>query len=97
MGRRPVATVAMIGLVALLVLGQASPPACDRWGGEELRACEVVRSENDILDAAQSVPARRMPDGSIRFSSMPALGGGAYVVELRPNRRGGASVRFTWF
>lgn len=86
----------MIGMVAALVLGQPLVRDCERWGGEELRACEIERTENDILDAAESVPAHLMGEGSIRFSSMPALGGDAYVVELRPNSRGGARVRFTW-
>ena len=89
--------IAVVGLLAFMAAGQASPDDCERWGSAELRACEIDRSENDILDAAQSTPAHLMPDGSIRFSSMPALGGEAYVIELRLNRRGGASVRFTWF
>jgi hypothetical protein len=62
-----------------------------------LRTCEITRTENDILDAANSLPAHQLGDGAIRFSSMPELGGDAYVVEFRPDARGGARVRFNWF
>lgn len=86
----------MIGLLSL-ALAQAAQPDCDRWGANDLQTCEIERSENDILDAASSVPAHQLGEGGLRFSSMPALGGDAYVIEFRPNRRGGARVRFTWF
>ena len=80
----------------VLALAQPAEPDCGRWGSDDLRTCEIDRTENDILDASGSVPAHQLGDGGIRFSSMPALGGDAYVAEFRPNNRGGARARFTW-
>jgi hypothetical protein len=85
----------LIWLVAI-VLAQPSPSICGRWEFEDLRPCEIERADIDVLDAAGSVPAHQLAEGAIRFSSMPALGGDAYVLELRPDNRGGARASFTW-
>lgn len=50
-----------------------------------------------MLDAAWRPPAGALGEGGLRFSAMPALTRWAYVVELRPDRRGGARVYAAWF
>lgn len=85
----------MIWLMTL-ALTQATQSVCTRRDYVNPRPCEIERSETDVLDAADSEPAHSLNEGSVRFSSMPALGGDAYVAEFRPDRHGGARVSFTW-
>jgi hypothetical protein len=52
-----------------------------------------VRDEQaDILDAASRPPAEALGSDAIRFSSRPALGGRAAVVEIVRQPSGGAEV-----
>jgi hypothetical protein len=48
----------------------------------DLQLGEVQREQNEVLDAAHRPPMARLGDDAIRFSTAPALGGTAYVVEI---------------
>lgn len=85
----------MIWIAALLALGQAGEPDCDRYRqGSDLQPCEFVRdSQADILDAVRRPPAGNLGQDVIRFSRRPELGGRGAVVEIIRRDRGRADVR----
>lgn len=58
-----------------------------------VQPCELERGKREVLDAADRPTMRKLGDGAFRFSTSPALGGRAAIVEIAPRRKGGAEVR----
>jgi len=76
-------------LAALLLAAQPPATDCQQWrSGEDLRNCPFERRRNDVLDAADRPELQRLGRDAIRFSTMPALGGTAAIVEIVDNGRG---------
>lgn len=83
----------MIGL-ALLILGADLDLDCRRVRFDyHVQPCELKRGRREVLDAADRPSMRKLGDGAFRFSTSPALGGRAAIVEIAPRRKGGAEVR----
>ena len=75
-------------LAALLLAAQPAPPDCrrSRWG-DDLQPCLLERGTHDVLGAAHLVELPQLGPDAVRFSTMPALGGTAAIVEIANNSR----------
>ena len=70
-------------LVALLLVAQPAQPDCRRWrSGGDLQYCPLERSIHDVLNAVPRPELQQLGGDAIRFSTMPALGGRAAIVEI---------------
>lgn len=77
---------------------QADTPDCGRGrSGPELQPCEIERSEHDVLDSGRRPIASALGRDAIRFSTQPALGGRAVIVEITGRGARPAAVRVSWF
>ncbi|MET1112853.1 MAG: hypothetical protein ABWX67_15140 [Allosphingosinicella sp.] len=59
----------------------------------QVQPCELKRGKREVLDAAGRPAIRKLGDGTLRFSTSPALGGRAAIVEIVPRPEGHAEVR----
>ena len=70
-------------LAALLLAAQPIAVECQRWrSGQDLQFCPLERGSHDVLDAADRPQLQQLGRDAIRFSTMPALGGTAAIVEI---------------
>ncbi|HEX8626169.1 MAG TPA: hypothetical protein VF782_13980 [Allosphingosinicella sp.] len=58
-----------------------------------VQPCELERGKREVLDAAGRPSMRKLGDGAFRFSTSPALGGRAAIIEIAPRPEGGTEVR----
>jgi hypothetical protein len=70
---------------------------CDRVRSDpHLRACEVVRRPDDVLNVAGRPNAARLGSDAIRFSTQPSLGGRAFIVEAVNAAGANGRVHIVW-
>lgn len=78
-------------LALLLAQTAAAEPDVGRYRINDFQPAEARRQPRDVLDAAKLPPMAKLGSDAIRFSSTPALGGKAIIVQAR-RRDGQAQV-----